>query len=70
MMAPDSKIVYRVCKCGETVYTEPCPCGVDETAGMEELQDKLMSDQAEHFERQLRKNHERYQREQHGRRNV
>ncbi len=67
-MAPDSKIVYRVCKCGETVYLEPCACGVDETEGMEELQDKLMSDQAAHFERALLKNHERFIREQHGKR--
>lgn len=52
--------IYRQCKCGEIVYSEPCEkCGYDETQGLEELQDALLGVQAEHFQKSLRENHER-----------
>lgn len=39
MMVPETRIVYRLCKCGEVVYSEPCAaCGTDETEGLEGLQ--------------------------------
>ncbi len=52
--------VYRQCKCGGIVYSEPCAkCGSDETQALEELHDGLLSEHSGLFEKSLRENHER-----------